>query len=173
MNIKVFEIKDKKVVATEICYTTKALMNIMTVFSEKEAYMKVYNLLFYLYCPDPVRNPFLNVPETEKEEFLIKEFGIDFSTDEACFEEGKKFFEQIFTTPGRRFYLDCKIGVEKQGKYLRDSTITSGRDGNDSAYLSTLKAMAVINDQFAKVEKSYEAEISAAVRGGQQKSFDE
>jgi len=145
----------------------------MDAFKDKENYLKVYDYLFHTYCPDPQRNPFLNVPEDEKDKFLIEQFGIDFSLDEPSFEEGHKFFEKVFTTPSRAFYINCKIGVEKQGKYLRTTAITSGRDGNDTTYLNTLKNMATINDQFLKVEKAYEAEVQSAVRGGQQKGYDE
>lgn len=173
MNVKFLELQDGKVVLTEICYTSKTLKEVIRVFKKDKNYMKVFNFLFHLYCPDPLRNPFLNVPEHEKEDMLMREFEIDFSLDEDVFELAKKFTEKIFTTPTRRFYLDCKVGLEKQGEYLRETQISTGRDGNDTTYLATLKAVGVINDQFAKVEKAYEAELKASVRGGSERSYDE
>ena len=173
MTIDLFKLQDGKIVLTEICYTAKTLKDVMEAFKEEKDYMKVFTFLFYLYCPHPTKNPYVNVPEHEKEELLIRECEIDFSLDEPAFDAAKVYCEKLYLTPTRRFYLDCKVGLEKQGDYLRTTKITTGRDGNDTTYLATLKSVGAINDQFAKVEKAYEAELQAAVRGGGQKSFDE
>lgn len=173
MTVELFKIQDGKIVLNEICYTSKTLKDVVEVFKDNDNYMKVFTFLFYMYCPHPNKNPYVNVPEHEKEDLLIHECEIDFSLDEPVFEAAKVYCEKLYLTPTRRFYLDCKVGLEKQGTYLRDTKITTGRDGNDTTYLATLKAVGAINDQFAKVEKAYEAELQAAVRGGGQKAYDE
>lgn len=171
--VSLFELQDGKIILNEICYTSKTLKEIQKVFKKDKNYMKVYTYLFYLTCPDKKKNPFWDIAESEKEEFLSHECEIDFSLDEPAFNAAREFCEKLYTTPTKRFFLDCKIGIEKQGEYLRKTTITFGRDGNDSTYLAALKSMGSISSQFAQVQKMFDDEVGSSLRGGGEASYDE
>ena len=56
MIIRLFDVQNGVVVPTEHCYTLKALKDIMDKYPED--YLKVYQYLFYMTCPNPDLNPF-------------------------------------------------------------------------------------------------------------------
>lgn len=171
--VSLFELQDGKIVLTEICYTNKTFKEVMKVFKKDKNYMKVFLILFYLTCPDKKRNPYWDLQEHEKEEVIFRECELDFSIDEPAYLEALKLCEELYKTPMKRFFLDCKIGLEKQGEYLRNTKITFGRDGNDTTYLGTLKSMGAITQQFVQVQKMHDEELGAALRGGGEQSYDE
>lgn len=171
--VDLFEIQDGKVIPSVICYSSKTLKEVMKVFKKDKNYLKVYTALFYLTCPDKKRNPYWDLPENEKEEVVLKEAEINFSLDEKSYVDALAFCEKLYNTPTKRFFLDVKIGMEKQGAYLREAKITPGRDGSDTAYLGMLKSAGTIADQFLKVQKITDEEVGAAIRGGHAISYDE
>ena len=67
--VKLFDIHNGKIVPSEHCYTLKALKDIMEVYPED--YVNVYAYLFYMSCPNPDLNPFFDVQENDKEEYLF------------------------------------------------------------------------------------------------------
>src|SRR3954469_15024721 len=80
MLIRLFDIENGQVMVTEHCFTLKFLKDIMTVYPDE--YLKVYEYLFYMSCPNPDQNPFFNLPEIEKEDLILKEIEADFSTED-------------------------------------------------------------------------------------------
>lgn len=171
--IRIFKIEAGEIVLNDICTTSKTLKRVQDVFAENENFKKVYLLIYYLLCPDRDTNPYCDLPEDEKKEVIVAELGIDFSLDEPAYNEAFLFCEKLYTTPTRRFFTDCKIGMERQGEYLRTTKITYGRDGNDTTYLATLKSVGAIAKQFMEVQKLYEQEVGAALRGGAKLAYDE
>ena len=75
MLIKLFDIQNNKVIATEHCHT----LNFLKVIMEKypDTHLAVYQYLFYMTCPDPDLNPFFNVLEVDKEELILDEINMD------------------------------------------------------------------------------------------------
>lgn len=172
--VDLFEIQDGKVIPSAICYTSKTLKEVMKVFKKDKNYLKVYTALFYLTCPDPKRNPYIDIREDERQATVLGEVEIDFSIDEPAWEHALAFCKNLFTTPTQRFFLDCKIGLETVGTHLREKGITGdGRDSNFTAYVNTLKSQGTIVSQFLQVQKAYMDELTAAMRGGREVGYDE
>ena len=63
MLIKLFDVQNRTVVPTEHCFTLKALKDVMDEYPDE--YLKIYQYLFYMTCPNPDMNPL-------KENFLLK-----------------------------------------------------------------------------------------------------
>ena len=59
--IKLFDIQNGVLIPTEHCYALKVLKDIMDTYPDD--YMKVYQYLFYMSCPNPVVNPFFDVSD--------------------------------------------------------------------------------------------------------------
>ena len=90
--IKLFDIQNGVLVPTEHCYALKALKDIMDIYPEE--YMKVYQYLFYMSCPNPDVNPFFDVREHEKEELILTQLQAEFSTED---EDGTDMSEDTAT----------------------------------------------------------------------------
>jgi len=65
MTIKLFDIQNNVVIPTEHCYTLTTLKNIMDKYPDD--YLKIYQYLFYMTCPNPDLNPFFYMMEEDKE----------------------------------------------------------------------------------------------------------
>ena len=70
MIVKLFDIQNHKVIPTEHCYTLSTLKNIMDKYPEQ--YLKIYEYLFYMTCPNPDLNPFFYIIEGYRYAFLEK-----------------------------------------------------------------------------------------------------
>lgn len=171
--VNLFELVEDKVVLTEICYTSKTFKEVMKVFKKDKNYMKVFQVLFYLTCPDKKRNPYWDLREDEKEAFIIKEADINFSIDEPIWEEALEYCRKLYETPHRRIYLAGKTGLDKLADYLKDTKITTGNDGNDEIYMNTMSRLGKITTEFAQLQKIHDEEVTSALRGGAQASYDE
>lgn len=117
-------------------------------------------------------SPYRNVPEGDKAEIIARDIPGEYDMDDPELLLARARAEELYLTPTRRFYLDSKIGLERIGEYLRETTISSGRDGNDSTFLQMLKSVGSINTQFSALEKAYQEEV-ASLRGNQESSYDE
>lgn len=166
--------KNSRVIINEHCYMINYLKKIIDLYEDEVQRIKVFTYLFYITCLDKTRNPYIDLPEDAKEETILKDLDIDFSLDEVEIIEARKRLDEVFTTPTRRFYLDLKIGIEKLGKYLRETTIDHGRDGNLAPYTNALKSYRAISKEFKLIEKEYNDELSETrLRGGAETAYDE
>ena len=71
MIIKLFDIQNDEIIPSEHCYALEFLKVLMSVYPE--SYMQIYKYLFYMTCPNPDYNPFFHLPEQDKEEIIIEE----------------------------------------------------------------------------------------------------
>jgi hypothetical protein len=165
--MKIFDIQNDKVVLTPNCLLIPAFKTVVEEFPDSFATVLAY--VDFMTNPE---SPYADVPEADKEFTVYQALNCDFSLEDEVVIEALKIAEGLYITPTRRFYLDAKIGLEKMGKYLRESSISSGRDGNDSTYLSMLKSLGKITLEFGQLEKVYKEEV-ATLRGSQEASYDE
>ena len=59
MIVKLFDIQNGIVIPTEHCYTLTTLKKIMD--NHPDDYLKIYQYIFYMTCPNPDTNPFFNI----------------------------------------------------------------------------------------------------------------
>lgn len=161
-----FDIEDGKVVPSKEVYLIPEFKKLLDTYEDGMA------ALWYIYAMTSPESPYQDVPEDEKQQIVSTDSGGDFGFEDEEIEAALKKAEFLYTTPTRRFFLDAKIGLEKMGKYLRTSQIESGRDGNDTTYLSMLKSLGTITKSFKELEKEYTEEVSS-IRGGYEMGYDE
>jgi hypothetical protein len=168
--IRLFDIQNGNVVPTEHCYILSSLKAVMDEYGDQA--MKVYAYVFYMTCPNPDLNPFFDVPETDKEDIILKEVDADFSTDDDVVIDALKFCEKLYQTPTYRAYMGLKSMLDRLAKYMETTEIEHGRDGNITALVNAAAKFEAIRQSFKGTMKDLQEEQSH-VRGGQSLAYDQ
>ena len=170
MIVKLFEIQNNVVIPTEHCYTLKALKDIMDEYPED--YLKIYQYLFYMTCPNPDMNPFFYTPDIDKENLIMQQIEGEFSTEDDSIFTALKFCERMYETPTSRAYKGIASMLDRLARYMEVTTITAGRDGNINSLISAAKNYEAIRQSFKGAYKDLQEEQSSRVRGGQGLAYD-
>lgn len=170
MFAKLFDIQNGVVVPTEHCYTLKALKDVMDAYPDD--HLKIYLYLFYMCCPNPDMNPFFFVPEQDKEFIILKEIEAEFSTEDETIFAALKFCERMYETPTSRAYKGIATMLDRLGRYMENTPITHGRDGNFNSLIAAAKNYEAIRQSFKGAYKDLQEEQSSKVRGGQGLAYD-
>ena len=169
--IRLFDVLNGKVIPSEHCYTLKFLKDIMDEFPED--HLKMYAYLFYMTCPNPDLNPFFDVPETDKEQIILKEIDAEFSTDEELLTVAMKQCEKMYQTPTYRAYMGIKITLDNLARVLATEQPTFGRDGSATSLLKIAKEFDGVRQSFKGVYRDLMEEQQSTVRGGQNLAYDQ
>jgi hypothetical protein len=138
-----------------------------------EDYMKVYAFLFYMTCPNPDLNPFFNMPETDREEMVLKELNCSgFTSEDDEVQEGLRLCEKLYETLTVRAYKGFKTMIDRLALYMETTSIEHGKDGNLTALVNAAKNFDAIRQSFKGVENDLKEEQQALVRGGQEIAYD-
>ena len=170
MIARLFDVQNGKVIPTEHCYTLKSLKDIMDNYPDE--YLKIYQYLFYMTCPNPDMNPFFNVPHMDKEEIILKEIEAEFSTDDDDIFTALKACERMYETPTSRAYEGMQKALDRISRYLATAQITDGKDGNITQIRALAKDFDGIRQSFKGVYKDLQEEQQSKVRGGQGLAYD-
>ena len=170
MLIKLFDIQNNVVVPTEHCYTLRALKDVMDEYPED--YLKIYQYLFYMTCPNPDLNPFFHTPDVEKEGLILDEIQAEFSTEDKTVFDALLFCQRLYETPTSRAYKGMASMLDRLAKYMETTQITAGRDGNINSLVAAAKNFDQIRASFKGVYKDLQDEQSSKVRGGQGLAYD-
>jgi len=171
MIVRLFDVQNDKVVATEHCYTLKFLSTIKDEYPE--TYMSIYQYLFYMSCPDPELNPFFNLPEVDKEDIIIEESKLEESTEDPKIRYALDMCMKLYETPTFRAYMGIKIALDNMATYMANTQITDGRDGNISQIRAVAKDFDAIRQSFKGAYKDLKDEQQTSVRGGQGLAYDQ
>jgi hypothetical protein len=171
MLIKLFDVQNNKVIPTEHCYTLKALKDIMEEYPED--YLKIYQYLFYMTCPNPDLNPFFYTPDLDKESLILDQIEADFSTEDEDVYIALQFCQRMFETPTSRAYKGIASMLDRLGRYMETTPITHGRDGNITALVNAAKNYEAIRASFKGAYKDLQEEQSSRVRGGIGMAYDQ
>jgi hypothetical protein len=171
MIVKLFDIQNGKVIPTEHCYTLKALKVIMDNYPDN--YIKIYQYLFYMTCPNPDLNPFFYTPDLDKESLILEQIEADFSTEDEDIYIGLQFCQRMFETPTSRAYKGIASMLDRLGRYMETTPITHGRDGNITALVNAAKNYEAIRASFKGAYKDLQEEQSSRVRGGIGMAYDQ
>jgi len=171
MTIKLFDIQNGKVIPTEHCYTLKTLQVLMDEFPDD--YMKIYEYLFYMTCPNPDLNPFFHLVESDKEDIIMNEINGDFSLEEPLILVALDFCRKMYETPTSRAYEGIKIALDNIARYMRNTQITDGRDGNIGQIRAMAKDFDDIRQSFKGAYKDLQDEQKGRVRGGAGLAYDQ
>jgi hypothetical protein len=171
MIVKLFDIQNGKVIPTEHCYTLKALKVVMDNYPDN--YIKIYQYLFYMTCPNPDLNPFFYTPDLDKESLILDQIEADFSTEDEDVYIALQFCQRMFETPTSRAYKGIASMLDRLGRYMETTPITHGRDGNITALVNAAKNYEAIRASFKGAYKDLQEEQSSRVRGGIGMAYDQ
>jgi hypothetical protein len=171
MIVKLFDIQNGKVIPTEHCYTLKALKVVMDNYPDN--YIKIYQYLFYMTCPNPDLNPFFYTPDLDKESLILDQIEADFSTEDDDIYTALQFCQRMFETPTSRAYKGIASMLDRLGRYMETTPITHGRDGNITALVNAAKNYEAIRASFKGAYKDLQEEQSSRVRGGIGMAYDQ
>lgn len=171
MTIKLFDIQNGVIVPTEHCYTLETLKNLMDKYPD--SYLKIYQYLFYMTCPNPDLNPFFYMMEEDKEEIILAEIQADFSSEDAGIPAALQFCKKLYETPTSRAYNGIKKMLDKLADYMDKTPITHGRDGNITALVSAASKFQQIRESYKGAYKDLQEEQTSHVRGGQGLAYDQ
>lgn len=169
--VRLFDIQNGKVIPSEHCYTLQTLKAVMDEYGEEAN--KIYAYIFYMTCPNPDLNPFFDVPETEKEELILKEVDADFSIDDECIDNAIKLCQKMYQTSTYRAYMGIKAMLDRLAKYMETAEIESGRDGNITALVNAASKFEAIRQSFKGTLRDLEEEQQSQVRGNQRLAYDQ
>jgi hypothetical protein len=171
MIVKLFDIQNGKVIPTEHCYTLKALKVVMDNYPDD--YLKIYQYLFYMTCPNPDLNPFFYTPDLDKESLILEQIDAEFSTEDQDIFIALQFCQRMYETPTSRAYKGIASMLDRLGRYMETTPITHGRDGNITALVNAAKNYEAIRASFKGAYKDLQEEQSSRVRGGIGMAYDQ
>jgi hypothetical protein len=167
---KLFDVQNGVVIPTEHCYTLKALKDVMDEYPDD--YLKIYMYLFYMCCPNPDLNPFFFTPDMEKEMIIMEQIEGEFSTEDETVFVALQFCQRMYETPTSRAYKGIASMLDRLGRYMENTPITHGRDGNFNSLIAAAKNYEAIRQSFKGAYKDLQEEQSSKVRGGQGLAYD-
>jgi hypothetical protein len=172
MVIRLFDVKDKKIFPTEHCYTLEFLKCLMEEYPEN--YIKIYQYLFYMTCPDPSANPFFNTTALEREKLVLSQIDCDFDPEDYMILQALEQCKKLYETPTVRAYNGISTMLDRLSKYMEDTPITAGRDGNITALLRSAKDFQDIRNSFKGVYQDLlEEQNTKRTRGGRETAYDQ
>jgi hypothetical protein len=170
MIVKLFDIQNGKVIPTEHCHTLKALKDLMD--SYPDDYLKIYQYLFYMTCPNPDMNPFFHTPDMDKENLIMDQIEAEFSPEDTEIYRALQFCQRMYETPTSRAYKGIASMLDRLGRYMETTPISHGRDGNITALVNAAKNYEAIRQSFKGAYKDLQEEQQSKVRGGQGLAYD-
>jgi len=169
--VRLFDVQNGKVIPSEHCYTIKSLKDIID--NHPDQHLQIFAYLFYMTCPNPDMNPFFDVPETDKEEIILKEVDADFSTDDEYVYAGLQLCKKLYETPTYRAYQGIKVALDNMATFMATEKPTSGRDGSATALLRIAERFDQVRQSFKGVYRDLMEEQQSSVRGGQNLAYDQ
>jgi hypothetical protein len=176
MIVRLFDIYNGKVVPSEHVYTLNGLKTIVETYEEEANAIFAY--CFYMTCPSPDLNPFFNVPESEKEELILRELRTgedfpDFDTDDAPIKEALALCKKLYETPTYRAYKGIASMLDRLALYMEKTPIEHGRDGNINSLVNAAAKFEQIRVSFKGAYNDLADEQTSSVRGGQGLAYDQ
>lgn len=171
MLVRIFDIENGKVIASEHCYTLNFLKSIIEGYPDD--HMEVLQYLFYMSCPNPEMNPFFNVPEHEKEDIIIEEVGMEASTEDELIIHALERCRQLYETPTYRAYVGIKSMLDRLARYMETTAIEHGRDGNINSLVNAAAKFDQIRQAYKGAFIDMKQEQESSVRGGQGLAYDQ
>lgn len=171
MIVKLFDIQNGKVVPSEHCYTLKTLKTIIEEYPEE--HLQIFQYVFYMTYPNPDLNPFFTTPELEKESIILREIDADFSTEDDLVQDALKLCRQLYETPTYRAYKGIQSMLDKLARYMEQTPIEHGRDGNINSIVNAAAKFEQIRSSFKGAYSDLMEEQKSTVRGGQGLAYDQ
>ena len=109
----------------------------------------------------------------EKEDIIIDEINLDISLDDPMITHALERCEQLYETPSFRAYKGIKAILDKLARYMEETTIEHGRDGNITALTNVAAKFDAIRQSYKGAFTDMQKEQESTVRGGQGLAYDQ
>lgn len=156
--------------------TVKINLNCLLIPELKEVY-NTYDdpipAFCFLHYMTDYKSPYNSLPELEKEFSVIGDYPGEYTTEDPCIQKALTKLNVLNLTPTRRLVEDSRRGLERLSMYIGSANISEGRDGNMAPFISALKSIAKINQEFKLLEKQADEEQEIKGRGNADWSYDE
>jgi len=149
---KIIETKDGKVILNDSVY----LIPEFNLLFNKQGIIAL-QFLWAKYDPS---SPYQYYTEEEKDLKIFKDLPEKVNTQSKEFISAEKKCEQLYNSPVRKILKGCKKAVENLSSYLEATDIESGRDGNLSQIVTTIKSLPQIIKAYQEAEAAYQKEIT-------------
>jgi len=167
-----FDIENGKIIPSIHVHTIKFLKDIIDKYPKD--YLKIYQYLFYICCPNPTINPYFNLPEEDKEQVILSDIEAEFSIEDPMIITAIERCHQLYETPTYRSAIAAKIMLDKINKYLRETNINgNSKDGNGAFILRAMKDLTDMRMTYKSAYKDLEEEQKIHVRGKIDKAYDQ
>ena len=171
MIVKLFDVSNGALIPTMHCYSLESLKNVVDAYPDN--HLKVLLYVYYMTYPDPDDNPFFNMTEEDREEFILKEINADFSTDNPVITKAIDFCNTLYDTPTKRAYKGIKIMMDKLARFFETQSISTGRDGSLTAMVQAASKYSELRESFKGIEKDYLEEVKTVTRGDSFTAYDQ
>lgn len=163
MLINLFDVEDRKLTPSQACYAIPWLERIMKLYPEN--YIQIYKYIFFTVCPDGTINPYVNLPEDEREDVVMADLApLTFSLEDEVVVDTLNRCKKLYETPVLRTFIGAKKMLDKVGRFLDTEEITTGKDGNASEIRAMLKELSTYWENYNKLENVLKEE-QAKVKG--------
>jgi hypothetical protein len=163
MLINLFDVENRKLIPSQACYAIPWLERIMKQYPNN--YIQVYKYLFFTTCPDGTINPYVNLPEDEREDVVMADLApLTFSLEDDVIVDTVIKCKKLYETPVLRTFIGAKKMLDKVGRFLDSEEITTGKDGNASEIRAMLKELSTYWENYNKLENVLKEE-QAKVKG--------
>lgn len=156
MIAKIISADRGKVVLDEVIYTIPEFKELW----EETKEIGYIQFLWALYDPE---SPYQNLPNHEVEDRVKEDISnahpeVDFFNE--YFLVAREKAESLYYSPIRRLLDGAKAAVENIADFMKNTTITDGRDGNIAQIRGTIKELASMIKNYEATEESYKKEMS-------------
>ena len=160
---KIFEYEDKRIKVTAEAFMIPELHEII-----KKHDLKAEPYLAYCHLMTAPTSPYANEPDDEKQDKVI--FDViqtvgDFDIEDELLQPAVEKLEGLYTSTTKRYYDALKISIDKMAKYLKDTPITQGKEGNLGEIMRIQKEGALTIRNFKDIEKQVDEELKTKMRG--------
>jgi len=166
MQIKVFDINEGQVVINENCLLIPELKEIYEIYTDP-----IPAFCFVHFMSDPL-GPYANLEEDQREEILLEDYPGEYTIEDEPIYKAVAKLTSLYETPTMELKRDARKGLKTLSQYLGKASVRDDdKGGNLNTFLSALKSVGKISQEYRALEKEVEEELR--VRGGNMTGYDE
>lgn len=172
--IQIFDQSGGRPVPSIHCKMVKEFKDVIEFYPDPEVYLQVLYYIQAITCHDSSINIYVHQPEDMREEVVVADIGpLKFDRECPIVQAAIDKCRQLYSTPIDTSYIGVKAMVEKIGKMLLTTEITTtGKDANITALRQAVKDLPDIWEAYKDITVKLEKEQSIA-RGNIRRAYDQ
>lgn len=167
--IHLFDVTNGTVVPSEHTYTIKEFEAIHKKF---KGMPKVFAYIFYMSY-EGEQNPYFNIEQNERQAYILKDLGLEIDVNCKEIKEAIAKAVKLYETPTKRLYNTMRIAVDKISKYMEETALSGGRDGNFDEFIKATTNFEKIATSYEKQLEKLKKEESIKTRGNIKVGYDQ